>query len=61
MGENMLCTEIVFDIQKNRADKNWVHFKKRKYFENQIFQKHFLVKNGHLIQYSYKKIFLGNI
>ena len=41
----------------NRADKNWAHFQKIKYFENQNFQKHFFLKVGLLVQYSSKIFF----
>ena len=40
-----------------RADKNWAHFYKIKYFKNLNFQKKFLIKVGLLVQYSSKKIF----
>ena len=39
----------------NRADKNWAHFQKVKYFKNPNFQKHSLIKVGLLVQYFSKK------
>ena len=41
----------------NRAEKNWAHFQKIKYFKNQNFQKKFLLKVGLLVQYSSKNFF----
>ena len=40
----------------NRADKNWAHFQKIRYFKNQNFTKRFLSKVGLLAQYSSKKL-----
>jgi hypothetical protein len=37
-----------------RANKNWAPFQKIKYFKNQTFQKHYLSKDGLLVQ---RKIF----
>ena len=41
----------------NRANKNWAHFYRKKYFKNQNFQKNILSKVG--LQDSSKKYFLG--
>ena len=36
----------------NRADKNWAHFLKTKYFKNQSFQKISFIKVNLLVKYS---------
>ena len=39
----------------NRADKNWAHFQKTKYFKNQSFQKISFLKVDLLVKYSSQK------
>ena len=39
----------------NRADKNWAHFEKTKYFKNQSFQKISFIKVDLLVKYSSQK------
>ena len=39
----------------NRADENWAHFYKTKYFENQSFQKISFIRVDLLVKYSSQK------
>ena len=39
----------------SRADKNWSHIQKRKYFKNETFQKKSIIKVDLLTKYSIQK------